>query len=109
MISEKKVERALEILIDVRAEGAKARAANEYLDDMGKVILAKLMMESNEKSAAAKEIYARAHPAYAEHLEQKRAVAETDYRFRDKKAAASAIIDCWRTEQSNARGAGKIG
>lgn len=109
MISEKKVERALEILIDRDGEGAKARAANEYLDDMGKVVLAKLMADSNEKTSAAKEIYARSHPDYIAHLEQKKAVAETDYRFRDKKAAAVAIIDVWRTEQSNARGSGRIG
>lgn len=103
MIDEKQKERALEILLDREGKMAKTRAAHEYLSDMDKVILAKLMNECNEKSAAAKDAYARAHPDYQAHLEQKREVAELDYRNRDRKAAASAIIEVWRTEQSNAR------
>jgi len=108
MISEKRLEWAVEILLDREGEGAKARAANEYLDDMSKVILAKLMNESNEKTAAAKEMYARSHADFIAHLEQKKAVAEMDYRHRDKKAAASAVIDVWRTQQSNQRTMSKV-
>ena len=108
MISDKKMESALEVLIDRDGEAKKGQDATEYREDMGKVILAKLMHESNEKTVTAKEAYARSHEKYQEHLEQRKAVAEMDYRHRDRRAAASAIIDVWRTQQSNQRTMGKI-
>lgn len=109
VITDKQVEHALDILMDKGGDGAKARAAHEYLEDMDKVVLAKLMQDCNEKSAAAKEAYARAHPTYQEHLEQKKSVAELDYRQRDRRSAATAVIELWRTEQSNARAGARIG
>ena len=107
-ISDKKVEHALDVLVDREHTAAKARAAHEYISDMDKVVLAKLMGQSEEKSNAAKETWARAHPDYEDHLEQKKALAEMDYIQRDRRAAASAIIDLYRTEQSNARVAGRL-
>lgn len=108
MITDRQVDHALTVLMDRDGEGAKARAAHEYLDEMSKVILAKLVNDCNEKTAAAKDAYARAHPTFEAHLEQKRSVAEMDYRHRDRRAAAQAIIDAWRTEQSNQRTMGKV-
>ena len=46
MISDKKVEHALQILTDPQHEAAKARAASEHMDDLTKTVLAKLMMQS---------------------------------------------------------------
>lgn len=108
MISDKKVEHALHILTDPQHEAAKARAAAEHLDDLTKTLLAKLMMESDEKSAAAKEMDARADPRFETHLEQLKAVREIDYTWRDRRSAASAIIEMWRTEQSNIRAAERV-
>ena len=107
-ITDKQLEWAMEILIDRDNEGAKARAGHEHMADLDKVVLAKLMGQSNEKSAAAKEAWARAHPDYAAHLEQKKMLAEMDYAKRDRRSAASAVIEMWRTEQSNARAAGQM-
>lgn len=107
-IRDNQIEHALTILMDRDHEAAKSRAAHEHMSDMDKVVKAKLMAECNEKSAAAKEAWALAHPTYQTHLEQKKAVAEMDYTWRDRRAAANAIIEMWRTEQSNARVAHKV-
>ncbi|WP_300396337.1 hypothetical protein [Henriciella sp.] len=109
MITEKQLEWAMEILIDRHNESAKARAAHEHMADLDKVVLAKLMAQSGEKSAAAKEAWARAHPDYENHLAAKKELAEMDYSKRDRRSAASAIIEAWRTEQSNARATARIG
>jgi HD superfamily phosphohydrolase len=111
MITEKMLDRAMEILIDRENQAAKARAAAEHMGDLTKVVLAKLMNDAppDLKSATARETWALAHPQYTAHLEQKKAVAEMDYTARDKRAAASAIIEAWRTECSNARAGAKIG
>lgn len=106
-ISDDHVEHALKILQS--QDGSKARAAHDYLSEMRKVVLARLRGDCNEKTAAAKDDFAHAHPDYAEHLEQLRHAAEEDYKHRDRRAAAQAVIDAWRTEQSNARTAGRIG
>jgi len=111
MISEKQLEWAMEILIDRDSQAAKARAGHEHMSDLDKVVLAKLMNDAPDdcKSAAAKETWARAHPQYLDHLEQKKSLAEMDYKLRDRRSAANAIIEAWRTEQSNARASARIG
>jgi hypothetical protein len=111
MITEQQVQWAMDILIDRESQAAKARAAHEHMSDLDKVVLAKLTNDAPDdmKSAAARETWARAHPQYEAHLEQKRVLAEMDYKARDRRSAASAIIEAWRTEQSNARMAGRVG
>lgn len=108
MIPDRKVEHALNILTDAQHEAAKARAAAEHMEDLTKTVLAKLMMESEEKSAAAKEMEARADPRYQAHLEQLKMCKEIDYTWRDRRSAAAAIIEMWRTEQSNIRAAERV-
>jgi hypothetical protein len=103
MISETQLEWAMEILIDRNNDAAKARAAHEHMSDLDKTVLAKLMAQSGQNSAAAKEAWARAHPDYETHLKAKKELAELDYSKRDRRSAASAILEAWRTEQSNAR------
>jgi hypothetical protein len=63
---------------------AEAQYAADILDDATRPLLAKLSAESREKSQNAREAYALAHPAYAEHLKLR---AET------KKAAAKAKVE----------------
>lgn len=108
MISDELVEHALEVLMDKKHEAAKARAAAEDLDRRTKTVLAQLKMKSLENSDAARETWARCQPAFLEHLDQLKEVSELDYIQRDRRSAASAIIDAWRTEQSNARTMGGI-
>jgi HD superfamily phosphohydrolase len=74
MITEKMLDRAMEILIDRENQAAKARAAAEHMGDLTKVVLAKLMGDAppDLKSATARETWALAHPQYTAHLEQKK-------------------------------------
>jgi hypothetical protein len=108
MITDKMLEQALRYLTDPQQEASKARAAAEHMDDLTKTVMARLMLQSEEKSAAAKEMEARADQAYVMHLEQVKACREVDYMWRNRLSAASAIIDMWRTEQSSIRAAEKV-
>jgi hypothetical protein len=108
MVTDKMLEQALRYLTDPQQEASKARAAAEHMDDLTKTVMARLMLQSEEKSAAAKEMEARADQAYVTHLEQVKACREVDYMWRNRLSAASAIIDMWRTEQSSIRAAEKV-
>lgn len=109
MITDQEVKYALSILQDPKRAGAKARASHEFLTKQEKIVKARLMQQSNEKSAAAKEIYALAHPDYEAACEHTKELAEIDYIERERRAAASATIEMWRTEQSNERAHVKTG
>jgi len=50
---------------------ADKKAAYDLLDDMQKPVLCKLMLESFEKTSAAKETEARAHTDYIAHVKSK--------------------------------------
>lgn len=103
MVSEQDIRQALAILDDKRA--AEARAAHEFFSDLTKTVLAELMLESNESSAAAREMHARAHPKFREHLEKVGKYARMDYEFRQQQSAASAKIEIFRTLSANERNA----
>jgi hypothetical protein len=108
MITDKMLEQALRYLTDPQQEAAKARAAAEHMDDLTKTVLARLMLQSGEKSAVAREMEARADPKFEAHLDHVKAIKEMDYMWRNRLSAASAIIDMWRTEQSSIRAAEKV-
>jgi hypothetical protein len=108
MVTDKMLEQALRYLTDPQQEASKARAAAEHMDDLTKTVLARLMLQSDEKSAAAKEMEARADQSYEVHLQQLKACREVDYMWRNRLSAAEAIIDMWRTEQSSIRAAEKV-
>jgi hypothetical protein len=103
LITDAQVEHAMKCLQDWSA--AKARAANEYLDDYTKTLIAMLADEAPEdcKSQAAKEDFARKHPEFAKHLAQKREAAELDYMHRQRLSASNAIIELYRTQSANER------
>lgn len=103
------LERAVEVLMDRGGEAAKARAAAEHMDDLTKVILSELIMSSQETSMAAKEAWARTQPRFQAHLEALRDCRQLDHEWRNKRSAANAIVELWRTEQSNARAMARVG
>ena len=107
LIDEAKVEHALTILADKEGTGAAARASHEYERERLKVMKAKLMMKSMASSQAAKEMEAIAHPDYTAQLQHIEEIAEQDYHNRDRRQAAQAIIDIWRTESATNRTFGK--
>ena len=103
IITDAQVEHAMKCIQDWTA--AKARAAHEYLDDYTKTLLAEIGSEAEDlRSQAAKDDFARRHPRFIAHLQQKRDAAELDYMHRQRVAASMAILDLYRTMSANERG-----
>lgn len=101
LVTDDDMHHVLEVIGD--ETGAAARAQHEYLDDLSKVVLAKLMGESQATSATAKDADARANPDYRRHLIAVKEAAELDYVWRQRYAAANAKMEVWRTQNANVR------
>lgn len=86
---------------------AKARAAYEYSEKNLKVVLAKAQLQTDGKTVGEREAKAMTSPIYERALEAFRLVAEAYYVARDRREAAVAIIDGWRTQQSDRRAMGR--
>tara|TARA_Y100000593_G_scaffold89835_1_gene174843 strand:+ start:408 stop:734 length:327 start_codon:yes stop_codon:yes gene_type:complete len=103
LVSEANVEKAFDHLRDSAPELAEWVAQVTYLENYSKALKAILMKESGEKSAAAQEREAYAHPKYQAHLEElKQAVFERE-RLRGLAKAAEMKLEVWRTECANQR------
>lgn len=88
---------------------AAARAAYEFAEKSLKVTLAKAMLQANGKTVGEREATALASPEYERALHDYKLVAEAYYTAKDRRDAASAVIDAWRTQQSDLRALGKVG
>ncbi len=106
-IPDSHIQRAFDILKD--SNHATARAAYEFTEKQLKVILAKAAAASNATSVAQRENEALRSDEYERALDQFRAIADAYYTARDKREAAVAIIDAWRTQQSDQRAMGRVG
>lgn len=100
------VEHAFEVLKS--RDHAAARAAYEFTDKHLKVILAKATLAANGKTVGEREASALASPEYERALEDFRLVAKAYHEARDRRDAASAIIDAWRTLRSDERAMLKV-
>lgn len=107
-MSDEAVEAALLFLADSAAEAGIARAQMAYMEDFRKVELARLKRESPEKSEAAREAWARAHPDYKTVLVAKYAAIEKFEVLSWKKTHAEATIAAWQTRNANDRGAQRL-
>lgn len=105
-IPDESVQRAFEVLRD--AEHAKARAGYEYAEKNLKVVLARAQLNVEGKTVGEREAQALTSPEYVRALEAFRMVAETYYVARDLREAAAAVIDAWRTQQSDQRAMGRV-
>tara|TARA_X000001382_G_scaffold11180_2_gene7620 strand:+ start:2979 stop:3311 length:333 start_codon:yes stop_codon:yes gene_type:complete len=103
MVTDEQVEHALKILADREGEAAHTRAAHEYEKERLKVVKARLMASSLETSVSKQELFALNHDEYTGQLECIRVLAEANYHARDRRAAAAAMIDVWRTENATNR------
>jgi hypothetical protein len=106
-IPDSHVEHAFEVLKSQKH--AAARAAYEFAEKHLKVILAKAQLAANGKTVGEREASALASPEYERALTDYRLVAENYHGERDRRDAAAAIIDAWRTQQSDMRAMGKVG
>lgn len=107
MIAEKDIDAALGYLRNSAEEAATARANMKYLAEFLKSKRAQLKVGQTGLSNAAAEDAALADPAYLEVLDGYRVAVEMDSRHQFKREAAIALIDAWRTQQSNLRAEGK--
>ena len=87
---------------------AKTRAAYEYSEKRLKVILAQEGLTSDGKTVGEREGHALTSQAYSDALEQYRLCGEAYFLAKDKRDAASAVLDAWRTTRSDNRAMGKI-
>jgi hypothetical protein len=106
-IEDETAQKAFEVLRS--GQHAKARAAYEFSEKQLKTVLARRATGSNASSIAARQDEALASVEYAEALEAFRLVAEAYYGARDKREAASACLDAWRTQAADQRAMGRVG
>ena len=105
-IPDSHVEHALEILKS--GEHAQARAAEEWSEKALKATLARLTLQANGKTQGEREATALASEEYAEALREYRQCAELYYSRRDRRDAASAVIEAWRTQAADQRAMGRV-
>lgn len=106
-ISDSHVQHAFDVLHS--GDHAAARAAYSFAEKQLKVVLAKAAAESNATSVAARENEALRSVAYDLATRDLKKVEEAYYKARDRREAAIAIIDAWRTQQSDMRAMGRVG
>jgi hypothetical protein len=105
MITDEKVEKALEYISQGARKLAQAKANYDYLADYTKVLKAQLMKEHPKESAAGQEREAFSDPRYTEHLKVVKD-AEGEYLHLNYLIdAAKVTLDIWRTQSSNERAA----
>lgn len=102
-IPESHVQHAFDILKS--QDHAVARAAYEFSEKQLKVILAKAELNAEAKTATERQALALASEEYGTALINFRDVAEAYYRARDRREAASAIAEAWRTQSADQRAA----
>ena len=110
MISEKKVETALEHMRKEARTLAQAKGERIYLQEYRKTKKAMLMNEAMShpseqvnKTASSRESYAYAHPDYVEILLGLKEAVIQEEEVHWKMIAAQAFVEVWRTQQANNR------
>lgn len=109
MIPGSDIEKAIDYLRESASDAAQARANMKYLSEFLKTKRAQLKVAQVGMSNAAAEDVALADPSYIEVLEGYKEAVRHDAFHSFKREAAAAMIDAWRTQQSNARAEGRIG
>lgn len=100
-IPEANVQHSFDVLYS--QEHAKAKAAYEFTEKNLKVVFAKALLAADGKTVGEREALAQASDSYTRALEAFRLVAEAYHIARDRRDAATATIDAWRTQRSDER------
>lgn len=106
-IPDSHVEHAFELLKS--GAHATARAAYEFAEKQLKVTLARAELQADGKTVGERAAAALTSPEYERAVADFKLVAENYYRERDRREAAVAVIDAWRTQQSDMRAMGRVG
>ena len=103
MITDEQVEAALDYLRDSAKSASVARAQAKTLEKYLGVVEAQQKSLHGGKSNAAAQDMARSSPEYKTVLEGWQEAVRRDSEFTMLREAASARIEAWRTQSSNAR------
>lgn len=105
-IPDSHVEHAFEVLKS--GKHASARAAYEFAEKQLKVTLAKAELGANGKTVGERQASALCSAEYERALIAFKLVAENYYQERDRREAAAAIIEAYRTQQSDLRSMSRV-
>jgi hypothetical protein len=108
LISDDKIEAALNFLATSSEEIAAARAQRLRAEFKRKRTRAELIRKANEATAQAREAWAESHPDYAKACEEECVAVEADEFLRDRRNAADTIVETWRTQEANQRAGGQF-
>jgi hypothetical protein len=99
MISDEKIQQALDFLEDGAIAAAQARADRIYMEEYKSSLEALLMKESDdgETSGVIQRREARAHHTYRLHLNALREAVFEDEKARYMREAKQALISAWQT------------
>lgn len=106
-ISDDQVQEAFDVLH--QQTHAKARAGYEYAEKRLKVAYAKAQLAADGKTVGERDATATISEPYQAALKAFHQIAETYYAERDRRDAAGAVIEAWRTQQSDRRAMGRVG
>jgi len=105
-VSEKRLidpQSAVDYMVKVAPEYAKAKAERVYLEEYRKSKKAILMQAHSEKPIGAQEREAYADPEYIGVLAAIRIAVETEETLRWKLVAAQARVEVWRSQEASDR------
>jgi len=103
LVTDAMVEEALNYLSVSSDHIAAARAMRLRAEFKRKRVRAKLILESNQPSATAREAWAEAHSLYHEACEEEVRAVEADERARSERNKADTILEVYRTEEATHR------
>lgn len=105
MISDRRVQAAFEYLNESAALIAEARYAKARTENMTKIVRSEIFLRSDGPTVAAKEAESFAAQEYKDAIEAEAAAAREFEFLRAKREAALALLEAWRTQSANTRGA----
>lgn len=110
VITDEKLEAALDWLRDNAPKAAKARSERVYLEEWLPSLRAQIAARFIEEgdSAAAADMKAKAHTDYQTAINGYRQAVEADELMRWHRTRADAMVEVWRTSSANQRSMGKI-
>jgi hypothetical protein len=103
LVTDEMVEEALNYLATSSNHIAAARAMRLRAEFKRRRVRAKLILESNQPSATAREAWAEAHSLYHEACEEEVRAVEADEYARAERNKADTIIETYRTEEATRR------
>lgn len=109
LISDKMVHAAFDYLNDAADAAAKGRADRILSEHKRKKVFAEVLLLQSGGSADVRRAAAEASAIYWQACEAEAEAVRVDAWHQHQKGKAMAVIEAWRTEQSNMRSAGRVG